>query len=110
MKFYLLHLDRSGLSCSKGKQNANLRVAALRTGLQLTRCSTQLSSKIVSMRKQPIFCDAAISMEFLHLFLSCHFGGKPVVMLEVVGCFFRLQINSKQCNTVNNPLSYRGIP
>ena len=54
------------------------------------------------MRKQPIFCDPAISKEFLR--------GNQWWHRIIVGCFFRLQINSKQYNTVNNPLSYRGIP
>ena len=28
-------------------------------------------------------------MEFLHLFLICHFAGKPVKALQNVGCFLR---------------------
>ena len=30
-----------------------------------------------------------ISMEFLHLFLRCHFAGKPVKASRNVGCFLR---------------------
>ena len=31
-----------------------------------------------------------ISMEFLHLFLRCHFAGKPLAVSRNVGCFVSL--------------------
>ena len=35
-----------------------------------------------------------IGIEFLHLFLRCHFVGKPVVGLPNFGCFLRLLVTS----------------